>query len=397
MVERRKRMNKHLIKAAILSISILTVMAGAAVSPALADIQAAFPNSSETTIKLILTLPSLFIIPFTFISSYLTKKIAKKTIVLIGISFYVVGGAGGGLAASIEWLLVCRAVLGIGVGFLMPISTSLVSDFFDGRERTAVMGQVSASNNLGGIILFLSSGMLAAISWRVTFSVYLVALLVALIVVWFLPKRSPETIPIGTSLAPLPKKVYLLGGGLFFLILAFYSIPANMALFIHEEGIGSSQMAGIIIAIATATGLVAGIVLNKVNQLLNAYVIPSQLFLMAAGFLLVGFSNHLVFLAAGVACMGFGFGIIMPIVFDRVTREVPRIQVVQAMALVTSLLFLGQFASPIVLDGIGMMANQSSIRFIYQFVGTAMLIVSLAYLFIAYRVKDHSHLKEERS
>jgi MFS family permease len=373
-------MNKSLVKMAILSISLLTVMAGAAVAPALADISAAFPDASETTIKLIMTLPSVMIIPFTFLSSYLTRKMTKKTLVFIGIFFYVIGGVGGGLVPTIEWLLVCRAILGIGVGFLMPISTSLVADFFDGEERTATMGQVSAANNFGGIVLFLSSGLLAALSWRITFSVYLVALIVAIVVFLFLPKRSPESIPVGTTLSPLPKKLYVLGAGMFFLILAFYSIPTNMALYMNQEGLGSSQLAGMIIAIATAFGLAAGMVLRKVNQLLKAFVIPSQLALMALGFLMIGFTSNLFYLAIGVGLMGFGFGVIMPTVFDRVSREVPRVQTVQAMALVTSMLFLGQFSSPIVLDAVGLIANQESIRFTYQFVGVSMLLVALTHL-----------------
>ncbi len=53
---------------------MITVMASAAVSPALANISNAFPQASATLIKTILTLPSLFIIPFSLISSLLVKN-----------------------------------------------------------------------------------------------------------------------------------------------------------------------------------------------------------------------------------------------------------------------------------------------------------------------------------
>ena len=56
-------------KLAILSISLLTIMASAAISPALSAIQDHFYDVDELYIKMIITLPALFIIPVvTFIT-----------------------------------------------------------------------------------------------------------------------------------------------------------------------------------------------------------------------------------------------------------------------------------------------------------------------------------------
>ena len=48
-------MNNLLVKISILSISLLTVMAPAAISPALAKIRQAFPSADITLIKLALS------------------------------------------------------------------------------------------------------------------------------------------------------------------------------------------------------------------------------------------------------------------------------------------------------------------------------------------------------
>ncbi|MGJ9385314.1 MFS transporter [Salipaludibacillus sp. CF4.18] len=379
-------MNKVLLKMAILSVSLLTVMAGAAISPALGDIALAFPDVSETTIKFILTLPSVMIIPFIFISSHLTRRFSKKHILFAGMFFYLIGGLGGGFASSIELLLLCRAILGIGVGLLMPISTALVADFFDGEERTTTMGQVSAANNLGGVALFLMSGFLAAISWRMAFSVYSLVIVAAIIVFFYLPTTKPEKDTPGMTRAPLPKKLYAYGAAMFFIVLAFYSIPTNMALFIQEEGIGNSQSAGMVISIATAAGFFAGIFLGKVKRLFKTYFVAIQLLLMGSGFFIIAVSNHLVLIGLGVGFMGFGFGSILPTVFDQVSRQVPKSQTVQAMAIVTSMLFFGQFSSPIFLDGIGILFGNESIRFMYTFLSSIMILVALAFFGIAFKV-----------
>jgi len=85
-----------------------TVMAGAAISPALGLIAEAFPDASETVIKFILTAPSIMIIPFSFLSSYLTTKLTKRTIILMGLIIYLIGGVGAQLMSTVEWLMAFR-------------------------------------------------------------------------------------------------------------------------------------------------------------------------------------------------------------------------------------------------------------------------------------------------
>ena len=69
---------KNLLKLTVLSISMITVMAGAAVSPALGNISNAFPDASSDLIKMILTVPALFIIIFSLLSGKLTSMFSKK-------------------------------------------------------------------------------------------------------------------------------------------------------------------------------------------------------------------------------------------------------------------------------------------------------------------------------
>src|SRR5690625_2231620 len=140
-----------MLKPTIIAISMATVMAGAAISPALGVIAKNFPDANPTLIKLILTIPSLMIIPFSFVSSYLTTKITKRSIVLIGLIIYMVGGVGPQFVSTIEAIIALRLLLGIGVGLLMPLADSLINDHFEGKERTKMMGYNSAFSNFGGI------------------------------------------------------------------------------------------------------------------------------------------------------------------------------------------------------------------------------------------------------
>ena len=58
-------------KVAILSISLLTIMSSGAISPGLSAIRAHFYDVDELYIKMILTIPAIFIIPITLLTGKL--------------------------------------------------------------------------------------------------------------------------------------------------------------------------------------------------------------------------------------------------------------------------------------------------------------------------------------
>jgi len=59
---------------AILSLSLLTVMAGAAVAPALGTLMEHFASSGGTTVQLIISMPALFI----FLASFIFPGLCRK-------------------------------------------------------------------------------------------------------------------------------------------------------------------------------------------------------------------------------------------------------------------------------------------------------------------------------
>lgn len=71
---------------AILLASMLMLMGGAAVAPALPAISLAFPDASESLINLIITLPSLAIAITGLLIGALSDKIGKVKVLLASLS-----------------------------------------------------------------------------------------------------------------------------------------------------------------------------------------------------------------------------------------------------------------------------------------------------------------------
>lgn len=114
----------------ILSLSLLTVMAGAAVAPALGVIRAYFADSNQLFVQMIISVPALFIVITNFIFPKLCRTFGAKTLVLLGLLLYTMGGCAAGIFDNIFLVLVMRALVGIGVGIIMPLSTGLLSYYF---------------------------------------------------------------------------------------------------------------------------------------------------------------------------------------------------------------------------------------------------------------------------
>ena len=155
----------------------MTVMAGATISPALPSIRTAFSEveHADVWIRLVLTLPALFTAMGAPIAGWLVDRVGRRIVLLSSMLLYGISGSAGGVVSSIEVLLVTRAGLGLAVGGLMTAATTLIADYFAGRQRNAVMGKQSVFMAGGGILFVILGGALSDISWRAPFGVYLAA------------------------------------------------------------------------------------------------------------------------------------------------------------------------------------------------------------------------------
>lgn len=376
-----------MLKPTILSISMATVMAGAAISPALGLIAQAFPDASETMIKLILTAPSIMIIPFSFLSSYLTSKITKRTIIMIGLIIYLIGGIGPQLVSSIELLILFRLILGAGVGLVMPLSMSLINDYYEGQERTQMMGYNSAFSNLGGILTMLLAGWLATFGWRVPFNVYFLGLLIFILIFFFLPKG--EVLPPAKNAVKtkIPFSVIGYAAAMGGIMLVYYAVATNMALYLEQNNLGGAALAGTVVAFTTVGGMITSLFLVRIELTLKRFVIPIMLAGMAMAFFFLSFTNSIALVIVSVCFIGFGQGALFPIITLKALNKVSLQQADRAVAYTSSFTFLGQFLSPVVLDGVGKIAQTSAIRFQYGFLSIVIAIAVAIVLFFTLRQK----------
>ncbi|MCT4563620.1 MAG: MFS transporter [Maledivibacter sp.] len=354
----------NMVKPAILSISLLVIMTGNTVSPALADISEAFPHNSSALIKMVLTLPSFAIIPFSFISAHVSSFVNKRKIIIAGLVIYIIGGLSSGFSRTIYELLFFRGILGMGMGLIMPFSTSLIADFYRGTERTVMMGLSNAVSNLGGIIATLIAGALAIYNWRYIFIVYSIAILVLILIFWGLPEPPKKSIR-DKNRYPINFKIFFVAFLAFILNIAFYSVITNMSLFIKIQNIGNSGYSGIAMSFITLGGFISGIVLRHVSKLFKRIRVPFAVATMSLGFLRLSYAYNLSSILIGSFMIGFGIGTLKPILFLKSAEFTPEHLNAVSISIVSNSILLGKFVSPFFIDYLNKIFNNTSYRFIF--------------------------------
>lgn len=317
-------------------------------------------------------------------------------IIMIGLVIYLIGGIIPQFVASIELLLALRLLLGAGVGLLMPLAMSLINDYYTGKERTKMMGYNSAFSNFGGIITILLAGWLASFGWRVPFNVYFLGLFIFVLVFFFLPKGEIQKPDKNETKSRLPLIAYGFALAMGGIMLAYYSVATNMALFLEQNKIGGSTLAGTIVSFTTVGGMITSIFLVQLEMTFKKFVIPVMLFGMGVAFLFLSFTSSVPLVILSVCLIGFGQGSLFPILTLKTLDSVPMFQADQAVALTSSFTFLGQFLSPIVLDGIGKAVNITSIRFQYATLSVSVLLIVVISTFFILKANWRESTAERR-
>ena len=337
----------------ILSLSLLTVMAGAAVAPALGVIQAYFADSNPLFVQMVISVPAIFIVITNFFFPRLCRAFGAKTLVLGGLLLYTVGGCIAGAFSYIGLVLIMRALVGIGVGIIMPLSTGLLAFYFTPGEQEGLMGYSSAMNQMGGVVATLLSGLLANISWRASFLVYLMGFISIVLCLIFLPndkvvQEGPQGEPKKNS--DVFKENYTYIVAMFLLMTTFFVYPANFAMETVSDGFIPPQYIAVIMAGMDFVAFFGGLLFVRMKLLCGnkmKFLAPGLFFV---GYLLLALVGGWIGTLVGSACIGFANGVGIPFIISEASMRLGRAAATTVMPLISAALYLAQFLSPVLMS-----------------------------------------------
>lgn len=339
----------------ILSISLLTVMAGAAIAPALGVISANFSGRSPLLIQLIVSLPALFIILTNLLYPLLCRLMKTRTLALTGLMLYVLSGAGAFFVDNIWVLLFMRALMGVSVGMIMPLSTGLLAYYYPPQEQASLMGLSAAMNQMGGVVATFLAGMLSGISWNCAFLVYLLGLIAVILVALFLPN---ERLSGGSGISLwLLRRFHPSVVGMFLVMILFFIYPTNFAL--SASGVLSGTGVTLVMVgldvVALLVGLSFGALMHGCSRVMK-YLAPLG---FMSGYLCLASGGSLTLLLGGSALIGIANGIGVPYLNTIGSVKAGRDAATTVMPLLSAALYLGQFLSPLIISPAATAAHTS--------------------------------------
>jgi MFS family permease len=169
------------------------------VAPALTDFIKDF-NISYNTVSWILTAYLLVALIMTPVMGKLSDMYGRKRVLLAGLLIYAVGTLAAGFATNIYFMLVARAVQGLGIG-IFPIAVAIVRNQSPEKRLAFNQGIITSMFASGAVIGLAAGGtVIHYFGWRATFfSILPVVILLIILVIRFIGEDSREYRDYGSS------------------------------------------------------------------------------------------------------------------------------------------------------------------------------------------------------
>jgi MFS transporter, ACDE family, multidrug resistance protein len=339
----------------ILVSATLTIMAGSIIAPVL-NLMRDGLGVAPAYVGLIITTHGLFMALFSpLMGSIIDQKGVRRPYVA---ALFLYGLAGGsGLLIDSFWLfLVSRACLGIGLAGVFAGINVLILNMYDGIERDRVMGWRGSAQSFGGVIWPLIGGALGAVSWRLPFAVYLVAIPIGLLALASVPepiirhRNEPDSqsdASVWTIFRNRPV-LYIIYGLIFCANLLLYSIVVFLPQLLEGFGIHNTFRIGLFITAMTASGGVTALIYGRIRSRFSYPIIVAlAVLLWMLAFTTLSWAPHSGIIATAVALFGVSQGLIMPTVMVWIGAVVPATFRGRFSSYLGTFGFVGQFLSPI--------------------------------------------------
>jgi len=253
-------------------------------------------------IPLMLTLPALCVAVLSPVAGVVVDFFGRRKTCIGALVVYSIVGILPIFLESLSAIIVSRVVLGAMEALVVISSTTLIGDYFHGRDREKWLANQTAVASLSSIFLALLGGALGSFGWRGAFAAYGVSIVFAIaLLLWtWEPRKSDE--PLEEFAAPgarfpwstiLPISLLaIFGGTMFFtmqiqvssMLSEYYGISSTSALGLYSGLAGLSVAGGTLLyrrftaRFITPTQLLIAFGLLGVSYVLMNYSPTPQLF-----------------------------------------------------------------------------------------------------------------------
>jgi MFS family permease len=329
----------------------LVITSYTSLSVATVELENVYPTIPTSLVDSIVTLPSITILIAIFLSMYISRFLSVKSLMLIGLALVGTGGIAPLFIENFWFLYSCRLVLGFGIGLFKPFAVSEISNFYQGKELSKMMGYQSATQKLGIITFLLLSGLLVSYQWSYVFIPYLVAFPILLFIAYNFqttptPQKSSSSALSKTGFSSI---ILLTLVTIFLVAVVLGNFYSKIAPLLSEKGYHDfANTLGIGLALLNFFALVGSLHFGRLYIKLKLWLPIGSVLIMALAFFLVAILDQLILIVLLMPIIGYAAGIVSPWTYTFILESVPKTNSTFFISLALISLNLGSFIAPFI-------------------------------------------------
>ncbi|PWI20076.1 MFS transporter [Streptomyces sp. Act143] len=368
----------HLLRVTLLMAgSCLPILGAVLIAPVLPKMQdhfAAVPGA-EALVPLALTVPALALALLAPFAGVIVDRLGRKRLLIVATVLYAVFGTAPLWLESLGAIIASRALVGVAEAAIMTCCTTLIGDYYSGRQRVRYLALQTMCASASATVFFVLGGAAGAAGWRVPFWVYAVSLLLAPLMAAVLPapaavRAAPAAVRAaqaadrstadasaadgsGAVQARRPFPWRQLGGVCtltFFGAMVFYTVPVEMSYLLDDLGVTDSGVIGAATAVASAATVGGAVAFARLRRVPDP-LLPVVLMVCAAGFGVMAMAGNAALLVVGAVINCVGTGMLLPALLTTAMSRLAFEDRGRGTGLWMTAFFGGEFVCPLVLLG----------------------------------------------
>lgn len=369
-------MKEQMKKIALLSLSLILTSAYS-VSIVLPSLLQHFSEYTTAQVEMLISAPSFAITVMIVLNAWLSRYMKDRPMIVGGLLLLSVSGMVPVFVQEYPVVFTSRIFLGIGIGLINAKAISIFSEYYEGREKAALLGYRGSAEVLGSAVMTLVAGKLVLIRWNLAFWVYALGFVIVLLYLVWVPGNMEMGQSAGGEKESLEaeedgkrkcwkKEVLPIAYALFagFVICIYCSNSLRVPMLILEKKLGTESEASIILTLMMLMGIAAGVYFGKLTMWWKEKLPGVGCLMLGAGMLLTAYAGNLPLIGIGISIVGFFYTVLVTYSFHQISEQIPQSSINTATSIVLVGCNLGAACSPFVLKWMGRFSEGVSVPFV---------------------------------
>lgn len=334
----------------------LSAMAIVLLTPSLPQMMREFSTVAgyEYLVPMVLTIPALCVALLSPLAGMLGDRFGRRRLLLASFVLYAVVGVLPVFLHDLRSILISRIGVGMAETLIMVLSTTMIGDYFHGPARDRWLAGQTAFASLSVLVFLNVGGLLGTFGWRAPFWVYLLALVMMALVLLFTwePKGDSDhgadtaAHDPGWAAFPWSRMMVILAITVFGSVL-FYTVQIQASSGLAVLGLSDPARIGFLTSVASIGVPLGTLIYSRVGRIPVPRLLVVEFVALMLGFLMMGRATSPAVFLIGCFVNQVGSGMLLPTLLVWAMSLLTFDIRARGAGIWTSAFAFGQFLSPV--------------------------------------------------